>query len=556
MSTKEDIHQRNLSFIYGKDKEAAKHDPDKRVFVKSKPKVLSKDDIDDFSGDHEFLSPGFPCSVSIPDDLENPYPSMEHALQASKCDSQGQRESIRKAGDVREAKRLGPKPTAEWKARCVATAESLLRDKFMRNKSLRQNLVATKRKQLVFKNSFGDLFWGVSQENSGQNNLGKLLMKVRADIAEGVDIEGWLKGLLHFGAADKIDIHMKVYRDTEVIREEGKSFEKRTTLFFGKSDDCEIVCAHPSTSRLHAVVCVDVQGAMHLIDLGSSNGTYIRGEQVKPFVTVKLASTDQVRIGASSRLYAFTIDDSADRRRQDALYSKLTSEDAYQDSANDNTVFVRNLPIEATDSEIQSLFEPCGQIKSMTVPRSRETGESKGIAFITFATASEFMQAMCMDKDDTLGQPIRVKRNESKARPQQNRANDGDRERGGRRADNNEDGRVGRSDESPDRDDRYDRQRGGNGGRREREVTDGRWDRRASRERDSHLHSPRRRERSERSYRQDRSERSDRYVDRDGREGDDGRRDRVRDDDFDSNDRRHHSRRRSRSRDRSRDRRR
>lgn len=55
----------------------------------------------------------------------------------------------------------------------------ILFDKFYRNPNLRQQLIKTDNKFLEETNHWGDQFWGVDIKKGGQNNLGKILMKIR-----------------------------------------------------------------------------------------------------------------------------------------------------------------------------------------------------------------------------------------------------------------------------------------------------------------------------------------------------------------------------------------
>lgn len=53
-------------------------------------------------------------------------------------------------------------------------------DKFWRNHDIRQKLIDTGDKYLEETNHWMDFYWGYSwQKQVGQNNLGKILMKVR-----------------------------------------------------------------------------------------------------------------------------------------------------------------------------------------------------------------------------------------------------------------------------------------------------------------------------------------------------------------------------------------
>ncbi len=45
-------------------------------------------------------------------------------------------------------------------------------------------------------------------------------------------------------------------------------------------------------------------------------------------------------------------------------------------------IFVGNLPYSATEDEVRSLFEAHGAVNRVTVVRDRETGQSRGFAFV------------------------------------------------------------------------------------------------------------------------------------------------------------------------------
>lgn len=65
-------------------------------------------------------------------------------------------------------------------------------------------------------------------------------------------------------------------------------------LSVGRSPDRDIVLQHPSVSRIHAQF--DLSGDLVLVDLGSSNHTFVRGERIAGRVPV--AAGDSVKFGA------------------------------------------------------------------------------------------------------------------------------------------------------------------------------------------------------------------------------------------------------------------
>lgn len=137
-----------------------------------------------FKGDYRFLSNFFPHPVLFENVV---YPSNEHAFQAAKYDGLESRLIVRDAGDARKAKRLGraAKLSSDWNDRRNVVMETIVRNKF-ENGVLRQELEMTGDHELVEGNYWHDNYWGDCDcddcENiTGQNRLGLLLMRVRAE---------------------------------------------------------------------------------------------------------------------------------------------------------------------------------------------------------------------------------------------------------------------------------------------------------------------------------------------------------------------------------------
>jgi ribA/ribD-fused uncharacterized protein len=137
--------------------------------------------IESFTGDHRFLSNFYPCEVFFEGNI---YPSVEHAYQAAKTLSQEERERIRSAKTPGDAKKLGRRVTlqAGWDATRVGVMRELLRVKFSNN-VLKAMLLETGDADLVEGNFWGDHFWGICK-GRGKNNLGKLLMEIRKEVAQ------------------------------------------------------------------------------------------------------------------------------------------------------------------------------------------------------------------------------------------------------------------------------------------------------------------------------------------------------------------------------------
>ena len=112
--------------------------------------------------------------------------SVEHKYQAAKTISDEWQEKILNAKSPGEAKRLGRlcPVRGDWDQIKLAKMEEFLKWKFS-FPQLRKALLETGDRELIEGNTWGDTFWGmVKQEDDsweGQNNLGKLLMKLREE---------------------------------------------------------------------------------------------------------------------------------------------------------------------------------------------------------------------------------------------------------------------------------------------------------------------------------------------------------------------------------------
>ena len=139
--------------------------------------------ISSFTGDYRFLSNFYPVEVEFDDVI---YHSVEHAYQAAKTLDKKERKQFHKhpLPTAAEAKKLGRTVSmrSDWDGVKLQVMEDLLVQKFA-HVELKEQLSQTKGFLLVEGNYWGDTFWGVDNRKGGQNNLGKLLMKIR-DINE------------------------------------------------------------------------------------------------------------------------------------------------------------------------------------------------------------------------------------------------------------------------------------------------------------------------------------------------------------------------------------
>lgn len=136
--------------------------------------------INKFRGEYEFLSNMYPSLVSINDER---YPTVEHGFQAMKSLNKDDRLAMSVCPSAKEAKRCGRHLNLrpDWEDVKVDIMYKLLKSKFS-DPVLAQKLIDTGDEELIEGNTWGDTFWGVCK-GVGENNLGKLLMKVRSEIS-------------------------------------------------------------------------------------------------------------------------------------------------------------------------------------------------------------------------------------------------------------------------------------------------------------------------------------------------------------------------------------
>ena len=92
-----------------------------------------------------------------------------------------------------------------------------------------------------------------------------------------------------------VDPHPTEWRVIIVAKKLGNPFLDRVSV--GRAPNCDIVLRVPYVSKLQAhFVCQD-DGAVLLVDAGSSNGTYIDGDELPRGVPSTLASGGNVRFG-------------------------------------------------------------------------------------------------------------------------------------------------------------------------------------------------------------------------------------------------------------------
>lgn len=77
---------------------------------------------------------------------------------------------------------------------------------------------------------------------------------------------------------------------------------------FGRQTNCDVQMAHPTISRYHLVIqysrgTAEKPQGFYLYDLGSTHGTFLNKNKVRPEMFIRLKVGYQIKLGASSRLY-------------------------------------------------------------------------------------------------------------------------------------------------------------------------------------------------------------------------------------------------------------
>jgi len=143
--------------------------------------------INRFDGRYGFLSNFYLSPLVLPQwhqAVGEIAPTVEHAFQAAKTEDIAQARMVVHASSPGVAKRLGRRVTIRpgWEQGRDVVMESLLRLKFVPGSDLAAALLDTGDAELIEGNTWGDRYWGVC-EGAGENRLGKLLMKIRSELA-------------------------------------------------------------------------------------------------------------------------------------------------------------------------------------------------------------------------------------------------------------------------------------------------------------------------------------------------------------------------------------
>ena len=137
-------------------------------------------EITNFSGEYEFLSNFY----EVPVRYEYFYGSSEAAYQAQKAANLADKLEFLNYNPKKAKRRARKIPVrADWDSVKISFMRDIVFAKFTQNPELAKKLLATGDSEIVEGNYWHDTFWGVDDETGeGENNLGKILMEIRAGL--------------------------------------------------------------------------------------------------------------------------------------------------------------------------------------------------------------------------------------------------------------------------------------------------------------------------------------------------------------------------------------
>jgi len=115
------------------------------------------------------------------------YPTSEHLFQSLKFAHRPLLAEHIRTCDPRpsvafsEARRFQPEVRQDWKQYNIKAMEIAVWHKFTQDRDLKEELLATGDAELI-ENSDKDAFWGCGADGKGKNELGKALVRLRAQL--------------------------------------------------------------------------------------------------------------------------------------------------------------------------------------------------------------------------------------------------------------------------------------------------------------------------------------------------------------------------------------
>ena len=143
---------------------------------------MTQEKIDRFMNEFDFLSNFYECKVDYEGIV---WRTAEHAYQAMKTLNPEQRLNMTEIYMPGDAKAYGRavKMRTDWDEVKLGIMEDIVRCKFQQNPRLQKKLLLTGDLPIEEGNTWNDTYWGICLfKGTGQNHLGKILMKIRKEL--------------------------------------------------------------------------------------------------------------------------------------------------------------------------------------------------------------------------------------------------------------------------------------------------------------------------------------------------------------------------------------
>lgn len=115
------------------------------------------------------------------------FPTVEHAYHAAKFENKDIVDKIKNAGSPLEAHSLGkkykPQRRKDWNDVKVDILHEIIQAKVEQHEEVKQALLATSEEEIIEENP-NNSFWGNGKDGKGQNQMGKILMRIREDLSK------------------------------------------------------------------------------------------------------------------------------------------------------------------------------------------------------------------------------------------------------------------------------------------------------------------------------------------------------------------------------------
>jgi ribA/ribD-fused uncharacterized protein len=373
--------------------------------------------VDSFTGYFEFLHNNFLSPIYYEGSL---YPSVTHAYHAARSRDEQTKNAILNADSFQTVAKIARRieDPEGWSLTRTSIMERLVRDKFRRSRELQEKLKATEKRELLMtydEETPGNFFWGTVKEK-GQNQLGRILMKIRNDLLSCHEVFNWIT--TNFDLINDLNFlpDISIFVNKQGAQIDHIVLKSKPFYLFGLFKENDMQLDHPSISRTHAVIICDKNLGVVLIDLKSKAGTKLDNDIIRDHIPYRLKDGKKINFALSTRDYIIKIDLEKVKKVYDREKLKLQSEvktlksieesslttnqtdsnqnlrhdlikkKIFQDDLNiSDTVFINHIPTRATQENLIKLFEEeFGKVKNFFWPNDRTTGLKKAYAFIKF----------------------------------------------------------------------------------------------------------------------------------------------------------------------------